>query len=73
MSSEQRTVDIEIANRKGLGSHEETVEFVDMDALRQRVDALVEEVPFGKVIVVLTPSWELTEDERAELDAIERG
>lgn len=70
---EQKTVEIVIANRKGLGSHVETVDFVDMATLKQRLDYLVENVPFYKVTVELTPSWEVSADEQAVLTGLEEG
>ncbi len=68
----KKEVEITIFNRKGLGSHVETVEFVDMVTLKKRVDKLVEKVPFYKVIVELSPNWSVTENERKELDCIEK-
>lgn len=70
---DQKTVEIVIANRKGLGSHVETVDFVDMPTLKQRLDYLVDAVPFHKVIVELGPSWEVTDEEQAILTGLEEG
>lgn len=66
-------VEILIVNRKGLGSHVQTVDFVDMPTLRQTVNELVDEVPFHKVIVELSPDWEVSPEQQKELDAIETG
>lgn len=69
----QKTVEITVVNRKGLGSHVETVDFVDYDQLQSRVEAIVEAVPFHKVIVELAPSWELTAEEKTVFNQIEEG
>ena len=68
-----KEVEIVIVNRKGLGSHVQTVPFTDFPALRQLVDQLVEEVPFHKVTVELNPNWDVTPEEQQELSDIEDG
>ena len=66
-----KTVEIIIWNRSGLGSHVQTVDFTTFSDLRSTVDELVEDVPFHKVTVELTPSWDATPEERKELSSIE--
>lgn len=69
----QKTVEITVVNRKGMGSHVETVDFVDFVTLRQRVDEICDAVPFSKVIVELSPSWEVSDEEQEEFNKIELG
>ena len=70
-TDEPKTVEVLIVNRKGLGSHTQTVDFTTFEALKSSVDELVEDVPFYKVTVELTASWETTPEENAELRKIE--
>jgi hypothetical protein len=73
VESDGKTVQVAVANRKGSGSHVETVEFLDLADLKAQVDRIVEEVPYRKVDVELLPSWRLTADERKAFGAIENG
>lgn len=66
-----KTVEIVIINRKGLGSHTESVAFTDFPTLANRVNELLDELPFYKVDVELTPSWEPTAEEQKQLRTIE--
>lgn len=65
-----REVEIMIANRKGHGFHVQTVEFTDFDTLRQHVNQLVNDMPFHKVDVELSPNWTPTDEEQAVLESI---
>lgn len=61
---DEKIVEIIIHNRKGLGSHTETIKFHGFGHLSEYVGGLVAEVPFYKVDIELVPNWELSDVEQ---------
>lgn len=68
-----RRVTILLFNRKGKGSHQEVITFTSFEALETRVNILLEQVPFYKVICELKPNWKATARDNRKFRAIEEG